>query len=183
MPMRRWLREREKWKTGLKMRWAFGGPERPPEAFGGTEPSPDYFGWTGPSPTYFGGTEPSPDYFGFPDYYSPPFGARPVFPPVDIYEENGKLVLIADIPGFQKDEIKVQIKPTEVILSGKRKSKISEEVEEENVYRVERLFDTFSRRVSLPVEIDPDTASAKFESGTLKITAQKVETGKEIPIE
>ncbi len=183
MPMRRWLREREKWKTGWKMRWAFGGPERPPEVFGGTEPSPDYFGWTGPTQTYFGGPEPYPDYFGGPDPMAIPFGARPIFPPVDIYEEGDKLVIIADIPGFKKDEIKLEIKRREITISGERKSKIIEEVEDQKLYRFERYFDTFSRKVQLPVEVNPDTASAKFEEGTLKIVVQKAEKGKEIPIE
>ena len=181
--MRRWVREREKWKTGMKMRWAFGGPERPPVVFGGTEPSPDYFGWTGPAPTYFGGQEPSPDYFGGLDPTAIPFGARPVFPPVDIYEENDTLVMIADIPGFKKDEVKLEITPREVRISGERKNKIIEEVEDQNLYRFERYFDTFSRRIPLPVAVDPDSVSAKFEEGTLKITARKAEKGKEVPIE
>ncbi len=183
MPMRRWAREREKWKAGLKMRWAFGGPERPPEIFGGTEPSPDYFGWSGYSPTYFGGSEPSPTYFGGPDAFQVPFGAIPSFPPVDIYEEGDNLIVIADIPGFQKEEIKLKVTGREITISGERKSKIIEEVEDKNLYRFERYFDTFSRRVSLPVAVDPDKATAKFEGGTLKIVIPKTETGKDIPIE
>jgi len=181
MPMRRWVREREKWKTGLRMRWSFGGPERPPVVFGGTEPSPDYFGWAGPAPTYFGGQEPSPQYFGYSDTMHIPFGARPEFPPVDIYEENNNLVIIADIPGFKKDEVKLEITAHEVRISGERKEKIIEKVEDQNLIRFERLFDTFSRKISLPVTVDPETASAKFEEGTLKVVVQKAEKGKEVP--
>jgi len=181
--MRRWAREREKWKTGWKMRWAFGGPERPQEVFGGTEPSPDYFDWSGQYPTYFGGTEPSPTYFDGLDPMQIPFGAVPSFPPVDIYEEGDNLVILADIPGFQKDEIKLEVKRREIAISGERKNKILKEVEDRALYRFERYFDTFLRRIPLPLEVDQDNAKAKFEGGTLKIVIPKAEKGKEIPIE
>ncbi len=185
MPMRRWLKEREKWRTGWMMRWAFGGPEKSPDYFGGTEPSPDYFGWRGPYPTYFGGPEPPAMYFGWPDYMAPPFGGRPEFPPVDMYEEDGKVVIIADIPGFNKEDIKIVAQERAIIISGERKEKITDRVEEDRIIRFERYVDKFSRKLELPVEIDPDTVKAKFESGTLTITANKKETekAKEVPIE
>ncbi len=185
MPMRRWLKEREKWKTGWKMRWAFGGPEKSPDYFGGAEPSPDYFGWSGPSPTYFGGPEPPVTYFGGPDYMAPPFGARPAFPPVDMYEEDDKVVLIADVPGFSKEDLKIQIKEDAIIISGERKEKLTDKVSEDNIIRFERYVDKFTRKIELPIEIDPDTAKAKFEAGTLKIIVNKKETekAKEVPIE
>ncbi len=186
MPMRKFLKqEREKWQVGWKMRWAFGGPERPPEVFGGVEPSPEYFGWRGYSPTYFGGPDPSYQYFGWQDPGSVPFGARPQFPPVDIFEEGDKLYIIADIPGFKKDEIKIEIRPRELVISGERKEKVIDKVDDQHLYRFERYFDVFSRKIPLPYVVNPDTAKAKMEEGTLKIELEKAETekGKEVPIE
>ncbi len=183
MPMRFLKREREKWQVGWKARWAFGGPEISPSYFGGTEPSPDYFGWRGESPEYFGWRGETPEYFGWRGGYYIPFGAIPQFPPVDIYEEDGKLIIVADIPGFKKDEIKVQFKGDQLIISGERKHK--EEIQEEKYYRFERYFDTFSRTIKLPVEVDIKKAQAKFKEGTLTITLPilKKEEPEEIPIE
>jgi len=185
MPMRRWLREREKWKTGWKMRWAFGGPEKSPDYFGGFEPSPDYFGWTEPGYTYFGGSQPYITYFGGPDHMAPPFGARPAFPPVDMYEEGDEIVIIADVPGFSKEDLKIQVKEDAVVISGERREKLTDRVKEDNIIKFERYVDKFSRRLELPVPVDPDTAKARFESGMLKITIKKQEgeKAKEIPIE
>ncbi len=188
MPMRKIRQEREKWQVGWKMRWAFGGPERPPEEyFGGRDPSEDYFGWRGPAPDYFGWREsyPPPRYFGWQDPLRIPFGARPQFPPIDLYEENGKLILIADIPGFDKSEIKIEAKENEIIISGERKKKLAEAVPEENVYRFERYFDSFKRVIELPCSINPDTVKAKYEKGTVTIIMEKSEgeRGKEVPIE
>ncbi len=187
MPMRKLKGEREKWQTGWRMRWAFGGPERPPEEyFGGKDVAPEYFGWRGPAPEYFGWKEEeAPKYFGWQDPMKIPFGARPQFPPVDIYEEEDNIVVVADVPGFNKDEIKIQVKPTELIISGNRKKRISEEVPEENIYRFERYFDEFSRKISLPVKVNPDNVKAKYENGTITITMEKLEKekAKEVPIE
>ncbi|WP_158508773.1 Hsp20/alpha crystallin family protein [Thermosulfidibacter takaii] len=186
--MRKLKQEREKWQVGWRMRWAFGGPERPPEEyFGGRDTAPEYFGWRGYAPTAFGWQEPAPPprYFGYEDYMKLPFGARPQFPPVDMYEEDGKLVIIADIPGFDKDEIKIEVKPNQLVISGDRRKRISEEIPEENVYRFERYFDKFSRTIYLPFEVNPDSAKAKYEKGTVTITLEKAEyeKGKEVPIE
>lgn len=187
MPKRFFRREREKWQVGLKARWAFGGPEVSRSYFGYTDAEPvRYFGWREPSPipqSYFGGVEPSPDYFGWRGDYYVPFGARPEFPPVDMYEDNGNLVVVADIPGFKKDEVKVKVKGEELIIYGQRKHE--EKTGEERYYRYERYFDTFSRTVKLPVEVDPKGAKAKFEDGTLIVIMPIVETEEvsEIPIE
>ena len=182
MPMRRFRRERDKWKAGLKMRWAFGGPERVPIVYGGTEPVPIVYGGTEPSPIVFGGTEPVPIVFGGTEPSPIPFGAIPSFPPVDIYEEEGNLLIIADIPGFSKEDVKVQVRGKQLILSGERKGK--EEVKEEQYYRFERYFDTFYRTIDLPMEVEADKAKAKFKEGTLEITVPIAggET-KEIPVE
>ncbi len=167
MPMRRFHREREKWKAGMRMRWAFGGPERVPIVYGGTEPVPIVVGGTEPSPIVFGGTEPSPIVVGGTEP-SIPFGAVPSFPPVDIYEEGGNLLIISDIPGFSKEEVKVQVRGKQLIISGERKGK--EEVKEEQYYRFERYFDNFCRPIELPVEVEADKAKASFKEGTLEIT-------------
>ncbi len=188
MPMRYLKKEREKWQVGWRARWAFGGPEISRTAFGYQDPQPvRYFGWQEPTPvpqTYFGGPDTTDEeYFGWRGGYYVPFGAVPKFPPVDIYEDNGNLVVVADIPGFKKDEISLKFKGDELVISGKRKEK--EEIEEERYYRFERYFDTFTRTIRLPVEVDPKGAKASFKDGVLTVTMPIVskEEGEEIPIE
>ena len=112
MPMVKWTKEREKWRTGLKMRFASGGPELSRTVFGGTEPSPVVHGGREPVPIVYGGTELVPVVFG----------GVPEFPPVDIYDDGEKLIVQADIPGFNKKEIQVHFKENDLIISCKREN-------------------------------------------------------------
>jgi HSP20 family molecular chaperone IbpA len=179
MPMVKWAREREKWRTGLKMRFAFGGPELSQTVFGGTEPVPVVFGGTEPSKTVYGGTEPVPVLFGGREPVPVLFGGVPEFPPVDIYDDGDKIVIQADVPGFKKEEIQVHFKENDLIISGKRE-KLEEKEEEDKYYRYERYFSTFSRVIPLPVPVDCSKAKAKFENAVLEITIPKV-AGKSQP--
>ncbi len=180
MPMVKWARERDKWRTGLKMRFAFGGPELSKTVFGGSEAVPVVFGGTERAPVVFGGTEPVPVVFGGTEPVPVVFGGRPEFPPVDIYDDGDKVVVEADIPGFKKGEIEVHFKENDLIISGKREK--LEEEEEDKYYRYERYFSTFSRVIPLPVPVDCSKAKAKFENAVLRIEIPKVAGEEPTPI-
>jgi HSP20 family protein len=61
-------------------------------------------------------------------------------------------------------------------LSGK--SKKDNEYKDENVYRTERFYGSFSRTIPLPVEVKSDEAKAEYRDGILSIFVPKVEQAK-----
>jgi HSP20 family molecular chaperone IbpA len=87
-----------------------------------------------------------------------------LYPPVKMYESGGDLVIEADMPGFEKKDIKVTANKYSIELSASRK-----EQEDANVYldqRPSRLF----KSIRLPVDIDLEQpVSAKYTNGVLVI--------------
>jgi len=92
-------------------------------------------------------------------------------PSVDIYEHNGNLVLTAEVPGLDENDIEVKIEDSTLTIQGDRK--FEKEVKEENYHRVERSYGSFFRSFSLPRNIDQDKIKAENENGILKITMPK----------
>ncbi len=88
-------------------------------------------------------------------------------PAIDIVERDGRLVVRADLPGMSADDVRIEIRDDALVLEGERRSEI--EVEEEGVYRSERVYGRFSRVIPLPDGADLDKASARFENGVLEI--------------
>lgn len=99
-----------------------------------------------------------------------------IAPAVDIYEEGDDLVLKADLPGLNKDDIEVKITDDYITISGEKKKE--EKVEEKNYYRYERSYGSFTRTFRLPVEVQTDKAKAKFENGVLEVRIPKTEEAK-----
>jgi len=88
-------------------------------------------------------------------------------PAIDIVERDGRLLVRADLPGMSADDVCIEIRDDALVLEGERRSGI--EVEEEGVYRSERVYGRFARAIPLPDGADLDKASARFENGVLEI--------------
>jgi HSP20 family protein len=97
-------------------------------------------------------------------------------PAVDIYDEEDKVVIQAELPGIDKKDISVDVKGRMLTLKGERKSE--KEVKEENYYRRERSFGKFERAFTLPGDVDPNKVKADFKEGVLKIEIPKSEEQK-----
>jgi HSP20 family protein len=97
-------------------------------------------------------------------------------PPVDIFEKNDHLVIRAEIPGVQKDDMDVRIENGVLTLHGERKNET--EVKEANAYRMERIYGTFTRSFSLPTTVDASKVAATYKDGVLEVTVPKAETAK-----
>jgi len=90
-----------------------------------------------------------------------------------------------DLPGMKKEDINIQIEDNTLVISGERK--VKEEIKEENYYKVESSFGTFSRSFSLPDDADIENIHAESKDGVLevvvpKLEVQKVEKTKKIAI-
>jgi HSP20 family protein len=101
-------------------------------------------------------------------------------PAVDMYEGDEAFTLTAELPGFSKDDVQVEIKDNRLTLRGERKREA--EVKEAHYHRVERVYGAFRRSIRLPALVDADKAEAVFKDGVLKLTLPKAEEAKPKPI-
>lgn len=92
-------------------------------------------------------------------------------PAVDLVETEDDLVLRADLPGLDSDDISIEVKDRVLTVSGERKAEHEER--SEGYYRVERAFGSFSRSLTLPEGIDADKIEAAFDKGVLEIRVPK----------
>ena len=89
-------------------------------------------------------------------------------PAVDIYEtDNHDLVLKAELPGLNRDNIDVTVENSTLVLKGSKN--FEAEVKEENYRRVERSYGTFHRSFTLPTTVDASRVSAEFKNGVLTV--------------
>lgn len=97
-------------------------------------------------------------------------------PAVDIYEKTDSVVVKAELPGVEKDQISVEVKNGILTLRGERK--FERDVKEESYHRIERAYGSFLRSFSLPVSVDQDQVSARFKDGVLEVELPKKEKAK-----
>jgi HSP20 family protein len=98
-------------------------------------------------------------------------GPRRWVPAMDLVERDGQLVLRADLPGMDREDINVEVKDGVLTVSGERK--YEHEDKREGFYRVERSFGRFSRSLRLPRGVDASAVSAEFDRGVLEVTVPK----------
>lgn len=97
-------------------------------------------------------------------------------PAVDIYETKDNVVLKAELPGMEKKDFSIEVKDSVLTLKGERK--FEKETKEENYYRMERAYGSFTRSFTLPTAVDKDKVKAKFKDGVLEVTIPKTEAAK-----
>jgi HSP20 family protein len=96
--------------------------------------------------------------------------------PVDVIDEDDKIRIIADLPGFRKEDIELTIENGYLVIKAERK----EEKEEKGkgYLRQERKYGGVYRRISLPAEVKVDEIKASYNNGILEVTLPKAETAK-----
>jgi len=92
-------------------------------------------------------------------------------PPVDIFEDEHKLVLKLEIPGVRQQDLDVRIENTTLTVKGERN--FQSEGKEENFHRVERRYGSFYRAFTVPTTVDPESIKADYEAGVLRLELQK----------
>jgi len=102
-------------------------------------------------------------------------------PAMDLVETDDALVLRADLPGLDRDDIEIEVKDNVLTVSGERKA--DHEEKGEGFYRVERAFGRFSRSLDLPRGIDASGVKADFEQGVLEVRIPKPEERKPTKVE
>ena len=98
------------------------------------------------------------------------------YPAVDMFDDDDKIVIKAELPGMNKKDISVDIENRVLTLSGERN--YDNEVKEENYYRRERATGKFKRAFNLPADVDADQIKADFKDGVLRVEIPKPEEQK-----
>jgi HSP20 family protein len=97
-------------------------------------------------------------------------------PPVDIYETDDAFVLKAELPGFSKDDVNIELHENRLTMRGERKRET--EAKEEQYHRIERAYGRFERTFWLPTTVDAEKIQANFNDGVLELRLPKRETAK-----
>ena len=97
-------------------------------------------------------------------------------PAMDLVEADDHFVLKADLPGLGEDDVAIEVRDNALTISGERKAE--HEQRERGWYRVERATGRFSRSLTLPDGVDPDSVTAEFDKGVLEVRIPKPEQRK-----
>jgi HSP20 family protein len=97
--------------------------------------------------------------------------ARDWIPPMDLAEEGGDYVVHADLPGLSENDVQIELQDNVLTISGERKSEHEER--RQGYYRVERASGRFSRALTLPEGVDPESVRASFDKGVLEVRIPK----------
>ena len=102
-------------------------------------------------------------------FFGRPFGSffdTPAFNQfrTDVTDEGDHYLLEADLPGFEKKDITLDIQNDTLIVRAERKSKVEEKDKKDKVIRMERSYG-----------VDADKIKAKYVDGVLRLTLPKLE--------
>ncbi len=102
-------------------------------------------------------------------HLKPPFEGKT--PSVDIIERDDEIVVKAELPGVDKDDIDISV--TERSVSIKGSTSHEEKEEKGDYYRSEISRGSFARSLPLPAEVEESKAKASFKDGILELTLPK----------
>ena len=88
-------------------------------------------------------------------------------PSVDISENNEEFMIKAELPGVNKEDVKVAVEDGVVRIQGERKQE--KEEKDKKFHRVERSYGSFMRTFRLPDNIDESNVQAQFKDGVLTV--------------
>jgi len=103
-------------------------------------------------------------------------------PPVDIFENENTLRIVAEVPGVSPEDVKISLENNVLSIQGEKKQVAEEQTE--RVHRYERTYGTFERTFTLPATIDAEHIEASYRAGVLTVSLPKVERARprEIPV-
>lgn len=93
---------------------------------------------------------------------------------VDVSDHEDELVIVADLPGCEKENVSIQLIDPRTLEIATRSSTEKKD-EQENYYMRERMYGSMRRMVRLPVDVNEDGAQASFKNGVLEVHLKKNE--------
>lgn len=99
------------------------------------------------------------------------------FSPTCNFKESDKEYIVQfDIPGVNKDDVKIEIQNNRLTVSGERKEK--KEEKDAKHFLAEAYYGSFMRSFALPAEVDENKVDAHYEDGVLTVKVPKTATTK-----
>jgi HSP20 family protein len=93
--------------------------------------------------------------------------------PLDISEDDGDVVVRASLPGFDRNDVDVQVH--DGVLTIRAEHSAEKETTDEKFYRRERRSGALSRRVALPATVSGMEATAELKDGILTLRLPQAE--------
>ncbi|HXS97147.1 MAG TPA: Hsp20/alpha crystallin family protein [Candidatus Limnocylindrales bacterium] len=107
---------------------------------------------------------------------SEPQSNRPWTPAVDIFETENELVLKADLPDVDQNNIDVRVENQTLTIAGERK--FENKQDGKGYHRIERSYGQFVRSFAVPNTFDTENINAQYRNGVLTVTLAKKEAAK-----
>ncbi len=93
-------------------------------------------------------------------------------PKIDISEDEKNIYIDAELPGIEKENVKVTLHENMLTISGEKKFN-EEKNKGRNFYKKERLFGSFSKSINIVEDFAADKIEANFQNGILGLTVPK----------
>lgn len=97
------------------------------------------------------------------------------FPPVNVFQQDGDLLAIIELPGIDKSSLQIEAKENVIRIAGKKAVSYPEGA---SVHRRERVAGEFDRSISVPVRLEPDRIKAEYRDGILALFLPRSEADK-----
>jgi HSP20 family protein len=102
-------------------------------------------------------------------------------PAVDITEQENEYQVRVELPGVNKDDVKITLESNILTIRGEKKQE--KDVKEESMHRTERVYGSFQRSFTLPTTVQEKEIQATYKDGILLISLPKAEEAKPKQIE
>jgi len=104
-----------------------------------------------------------------------------IVPSVDVGETGSQVVVRADLPGMDLEDIDVSVTKDLLTIRGHKKQERQESGVDFHI--IERSSGSFSRSIRLPAAVDEQSVSATYKKGVLEVVLPKREPASEKKIE
>jgi HSP20 family protein len=101
---------------------------------------------------------------------------------IDVAENDEQLIIRAEMPGFNANELQVSLDARRLTITGKREKQEDNKKRRKPLYR-EYCSDQLLRVIDLPTEVDRENVTATLKDGILELVLQKAAPAKNIPVE
>jgi HSP20 family protein len=95
------------------------------------------------------------------------------FPALELSDGDNEIVVKAEVPGMEPDDIEVTVAGNQLVISGEKRDENEEQ--HEGYRRSERQYGYFRRVIDLPQDIDPQRIDARYNNGLLELHIPKTE--------
>jgi HSP20 family protein len=108
------------------------------------------------------------------DWQAPNFWA----PQIDVQHRNDAIVVRADLPGVDKDDVQIDVRDDALVISGQRREEREEGGDDQGYRMLERNYGSFYRTLPLPQGANQDEIEAVMRDGVLKVTVPLAENAR-----